>query len=480
MAKQLKKFCRITKYIEKTDPKLYEILDDLCMLGAFRPRRGHSGTTFLWPGKDTVAELDKMRYTDDIDKGCDIVLAHIVHDFLPNAAAWNAKKSDIPNGSNKKVDVKAVTGSKVSLADGAELEHDDKFRTFRTEGENQAVWRVVKGKVDPSKHNKPATNEHAREGAPRPQPPKTEGGSKHRSFPHRVGGSLISYVMGGSKNAQAPFGWLVAFFDYTKENGCEEQVNELRLTYSPEMVSTCAFLAREDSGFEHLLESFQSDEEAQKKIMLKGSQAYLALVQANHRALNGVSGGGYKNHGEIQSALTQIIDSCDKESKKALAGIKVGPKFTSRVFTALNLSRWLEFKTLKHIPADDRLRQDKAGAIQDMIEIIHSRANGTSMETDIRSQGLGALIASLLSEIKKFSEQSGYATYPMGDQAAFGPAKAQCESIYGPDVSISACLAKMTADQLSELFSGLGEDEKSEGKSEEKDESKEEVSAPED
>jgi hypothetical protein len=491
MAKQLKKFCRITKYIEKTDPKLYEILDDLCMLGAFRPRRGHSGTTFLWPSKDTVSDLDKMRYTDDIDKGCDIVLAHIVHDYLPNAAAWNSKKSDIPNGSSKKVDVKAVAGSKVTLADGAELEHDDRFRTFRTDGENQTVWRVVKGKIDPSKHTKPATNEFAREGAPRPRPPKADGGARHRTFHHRVGGSLISYVLGGAKHASAPFGWLVAFFNYVNGRLTEAkdsdadilkmQITELRIIYSPEMVSTCAFLTREDSGLEHLIEDFKNDEDAQAKIQIHGSKDYLGLVAANHRALNANKSGGAVGKDD-QAVLGQIISACLEGSRNALKGVKVSPKFDEKVFTALNLSRYLEHLTLKHIPDHAELRKDKAGAIQDMIEIIHGRANMKGVETDTKTQSLGALVASLLSQLKKFKEESGYATYPLGDQHVFATSQKQCEAIYGPDTSVSALLSRMTPDQLSELFSNLGDSIPVEGaESEEiKESESEDVAAPED
>ena len=58
MSKQLKKFCRITKYIEKTNPKLYEILDDFCILQTIKPRRGHAGITFIMPSKDSMKLLE--------------------------------------------------------------------------------------------------------------------------------------------------------------------------------------------------------------------------------------------------------------------------------------------------------------------------------------------------------------------------------------------------------------------------------------
>ena len=39
---------------------LYEILEDLCVIGAFKPRR-NTGITFIYPSKETISKLDKIK-----------------------------------------------------------------------------------------------------------------------------------------------------------------------------------------------------------------------------------------------------------------------------------------------------------------------------------------------------------------------------------------------------------------------------------
>ena len=46
-AKKVKKFCRVTKFLQQTDKDLHQALDDLCLFGLFRTRG--RGVTFLYP-----------------------------------------------------------------------------------------------------------------------------------------------------------------------------------------------------------------------------------------------------------------------------------------------------------------------------------------------------------------------------------------------------------------------------------------------
>lgn len=478
MAPVPKKFCRITKYIEKTDPKLYEILDDLCMLGSFRPRRGHNGTTFIYPSKDTISKLDKIRFTDDIDKGCDVVLAHIVHDYLPNAAAWSSKKNDIPNGLNRKLEVKSVTGAKVTLVDGAELEHDDNFKTFRTEGETQSVWRIKSGNLDPTKHTKQATLEHARQGAPQ-RPNRTEGGHGP-AWSSAVGGSLISSIMGGNgRPAVAPFGMLVAFSEYVHHKGDQKAVNELRIVLSTEMITTTAFVSREGSVLKELLDEFRTSPDA--KSVKHGKDRYLKLVEESHAALASAKKGGGKTLEEFNDSLAQAFKACRASSERALAGFDLHSSFTADTFTALNLSRAMEFECLSKLPKDEQLFVDKAGEIRELIEVIEGRAAGhRGLETDVASQSLGQLIASVFVAVDKFRKNSPYKTYPFGAKAQYAAGKKQCDALYGPDNSLSGQLAKLSPDELSELFSNLAPaEEREEIREEAREERDEAVEAPE-
>lgn len=450
MAKQLKKFCRITKYIEKTAPKLYEILDDLCVMGAFRPRRGHTGTTFIWPSKETIAKLDKLRYSEDIDKGCDIVLAHIIHDYMPNAAAWNNKKSDIPNGSNRKVEVKSVTGNKVTLVDGAEIEHDAKFKTFRAENQTQAVWRVVKGSIDCTKYTKPASFQYAREGAPQP---REQGEVKRRSWHGKVGGNLVT-ALGGGGLADAPFGKIVAFYEHLKKGDNKKLFNELRLVISPEMITTCAFLTRRCAGepcaLSAALDEFLSNHKSAG--IDKSEMHYMQIVDDAWQAMQKARGGG-SGIQKLEGALSKAIDDCRNDSEDAINRIALPDDFTADIFTLLNLSRAMENDILGKInPGQhvDEMRDD----IKDLIEIINSRIEGRPCaETCTKNHPM--LISSLLQAVKSF-HGGPFATYPMSmSKVLLAKNKKRCLSLYTDKGSLANSLSRLTTDQLSELFSSL-------------------------
>lgn len=148
MAGQLRRYCNLTQFIEKTDPKLYGVLEAICMLGTLRPRREHTGLTFIYPLPATVEALQRKVDEDAIEEVVEVVLAHIVHDFIPTPAKWEEYKTDVTTGHMTRLPVK-VTGKTVAVAGGVKIAHDEKFRQFVSGKRevNQVVWRI-EGKED--------------------------------------------------------------------------------------------------------------------------------------------------------------------------------------------------------------------------------------------------------------------------------------------------------------------------------------------
>lgn len=159
MSPSLVKFCGIEKYVEDREPKLYEVLEDLCMTGFLKPKRHFNGLTIIIPLESDIKILADMRYTEKIDEAQNIMGCHIINDYLPTPATWLQKKDDIPNANRKKVDVEKVVGEKVYLKGGVEITVDKKYIPFGKFYDNKStvVYRVVKGAIRPDENARPAT-----------------------------------------------------------------------------------------------------------------------------------------------------------------------------------------------------------------------------------------------------------------------------------------------------------------------------------
>lgn len=460
MAKQLKKFCRITKYIEKTDPKLHEILDDLCVLGSFRPRRGHNGITFILPSKETVAKLDKMRFSEDIDKGCDIVLAHIIHDFLPNAAAWNTKKSDIPNALNKKIEVKEVKGSKIILADGAELEQDAKFRTFSRGDENQAVYEIKKGSLDPMKHIKTATFEHARQAVSTSfkRPPPMRGGASVKCAQEVLCAFACTQaeaVITGVPCDEKWFGFLVDLHTVVQREGSDAEKAYLGVMMSPLPMSTLAFVLSEEYG--NPLKDYVDKVKGEGK-GLYGMKSYLAAVDKSHADFHKFIRGGARSD-DFEVALTAVIAKAIERSDTEIAKFEplAGGPLTGKLLANLNMARKLEHETYLECSRNkinsESAHDDIRAMFKECAGILCDRTTGSCTDTNAKSTNLGAFIVGLLSQVNKFLT-SDYAIYPFDKSCA---KKADCESSalvcrYNKDVSAHAVFSSISAECMAEFF----------------------------
>jgi hypothetical protein len=188
--KKMKKYARIIDYIEAHHPDVYELIDDLAMHGNLTPRRGGS-ITFLLPDAALVKEIKKIIESDDPETATDILSSLILLDLFEKPEDFAAKQDDIPNLLEKKLVVKSVSPSKITI-DNGELTLDTKFHPFSRQGNakrgNMAVWHL-KGKVDYEKAPK-ATMKYLK-GAKKGSAQLTRGGNDDHNELHWIKKHII-------------------------------------------------------------------------------------------------------------------------------------------------------------------------------------------------------------------------------------------------------------------------------------------------
>lgn len=156
------RYCSITKYLEKKHKKLYDLLEnDLCLATELRVKRNLSGSTFIIPTSKQVDDLVKKVNNGDYDAPVDVMLCHVLRDYLPTPAAFNAHKDDIPNGHGQKADI--VAGNKVTV-NGAEIELVKDFQAMSKgpTGKTKLVVYQAKGEMKTSSSAPKATFKNTR------------------------------------------------------------------------------------------------------------------------------------------------------------------------------------------------------------------------------------------------------------------------------------------------------------------------------
>ena len=139
--RELKKFCRITKYLEtfsKSSKALYQAIDDLCLFGLFTIRG--KGITFLLPDDKIIKQIVNATYSDNPESAIEMIKTLVLLDYLPNAEDFN--RGDIANALHKKLEVKSVDGEIVHLQKHT-LEKCTKYTPFRSS--DKSVVYILKG-----------------------------------------------------------------------------------------------------------------------------------------------------------------------------------------------------------------------------------------------------------------------------------------------------------------------------------------------
>ena len=123
--KTLKKFCKLSKYIEQLDKELFQVFDDLCLMHLLRPAQGSNGITFLYPKEKSYRQkIINSAYSNDPDVAANMLKSIVLQDNYPSPTSFG---SNVVNLLNQKLDIKNASEKGVELATGLKLEIDKAF-----------------------------------------------------------------------------------------------------------------------------------------------------------------------------------------------------------------------------------------------------------------------------------------------------------------------------------------------------------------
>jgi hypothetical protein len=129
---------RIYQWLKKEDPRLADVIRELCLEGAL----ASSKATFLYP-TDAKYREEIISLTDagDSNEAAKLVESLIVPDGMRSGTDFLSR--DVGSLLGVKYSVEGAEGGKVRIAQGVVLEPEKTF----SNNENFAVWRVVSGRL---------------------------------------------------------------------------------------------------------------------------------------------------------------------------------------------------------------------------------------------------------------------------------------------------------------------------------------------
>ncbi len=159
-SKTLKKFCRLTKYIEQSDPQLHQAIDDLCIGHYFKPNRDSNGITFLFPKEKAYRQkIINAAYSTDPDIAVNMIKSLIVQGHYASSSDF---EGGVVNLLNQKIDVDSADEKQAKLSNGLSVVKDEAFipMSYR---ENMAVY-ILQGKGEISLNGESAHAERKKRG----------------------------------------------------------------------------------------------------------------------------------------------------------------------------------------------------------------------------------------------------------------------------------------------------------------------------
>jgi hypothetical protein len=124
MSKSVKKYCQLSKFLEKADKGLFNVFDDLCQLGLLRPVRGQ-GVTLLLPSGDFRKTIINLTYSNDPEKAVPHVKSLVLRGAYKSPLDFG--KGDVVNTLSQPLQVKKADKDKVELEGGLVLKKNKKF-----------------------------------------------------------------------------------------------------------------------------------------------------------------------------------------------------------------------------------------------------------------------------------------------------------------------------------------------------------------
>lgn len=136
----LKKFCRLSKYIEQIDKDFYGVFEDLCLTHLLKPTRGSNGITLIYPGEKTYRQkIINTAYSDQPEKAIEMLKSLILQDYYPTPTSF---EGTVVNLLNHKVEIEEVSDKHVKLSKDLKLEKDKDFVPMGYR-ENMAVYTLT-------------------------------------------------------------------------------------------------------------------------------------------------------------------------------------------------------------------------------------------------------------------------------------------------------------------------------------------------
>lgn len=150
--KSLKKFCKLSKYIEQKDKDLYEVFENLCMSHLLKPARGEDGITLLYPKEKKYREkIINAAYTKNPEEAIKMLKSIIVKGVHNNYASFS---KGVTNLLDQRIIVDETTDTHVKLSTGLKLEKDTEFEPLTYN--NMVVYFIVgKGEIPLNGPNAP-------------------------------------------------------------------------------------------------------------------------------------------------------------------------------------------------------------------------------------------------------------------------------------------------------------------------------------
>jgi len=142
---KLKKFCRLSKFLEQEDKKLYNVMDDLCILYVLKPNRNAGGVTFLYPKEKAYRQkIINAAYSENPEVAVNMIKSLVLFGYYADVSDFSG---DVVNLLNQKVEFESTKGTSAKLKNGLKLEKNKKFSPMSYR-ENMAVYDLSgKGEI---------------------------------------------------------------------------------------------------------------------------------------------------------------------------------------------------------------------------------------------------------------------------------------------------------------------------------------------
>ena len=146
MSKKVRKHCSIINYLRQNHEDIYELVQDLCLTKMFVPQRDQ-GVTFLLPGKEALAEIKKLAYSDTPENAVVELNKLVLRTYVSTLSDFTNADLVTYNWLSLKVDDKSNAKNNanvVMLPGGAKVTANKDFETRKDRSGNMAIYNIDK------------------------------------------------------------------------------------------------------------------------------------------------------------------------------------------------------------------------------------------------------------------------------------------------------------------------------------------------